>query len=352
MTMTPLETWVYDSTLTSLLRRGRNNIHLADGFVDYQTIPTKTNTGAFNISDPTRQQIIGSSPLSLTTPNVTYQNVDFYVPVVRVKAANIRFINCYFHGEQWASGPATSANTTTVWDTLLDCRDSACVGCYVERCTFSPDYPNWLYTGIIGHDYVAYRSQFTRSVDGFGVYRTQQYNVDTNVQILCNYIDELAWFTGEQGVVHPSDTKTHNDGIQIQGGNRTKVWGNYIGGFLSTDPTVGTQDFYGTGRTYNNSNACIQMNSGGVGYTFATDIQYNFMDGAGEMLNAGGVDSTAAAGVPEDIRNFFGIISHNRIGRKALYPGQELTLSNTVTFTATDNTYMDNGADCAVRTNG
>lgn len=344
------ETWLFEGEISALVRRGRSNVSL-DSFLDNVTLPTKINTGAYNLSDPSRVSITGNSPLTITTAGAVYQNTDFYVPTVRVKAANVKFINCYFHGEQWAPGAAVSTNSTVIYDALIDTRDAACVNCYIERCTFKPDYPNWQYNGIIGHDFVVRRSLFLWLNDAIGVYRTQQYNVDSNVQILCNYIDELAWFTGEMGVVHPSDTKTHNDGIQIQGGNRTKIWGNYIGGFLSTDPTVGTNDIP-TDRPYAQSNAAIQMNSGGVGYTFATDIQYNWMDGGGETLNAGGVDSTTDSTVPADVKNIFGIISYNRIGRKAIYPGQELTLSNTVSYTATGNTYMDNGATCVVKTNG
>lgn len=345
MTLTPVEAWVVGSD-SLLHRRGRTPLGVDEVFIDYQTQPTLTNTGAYAINEPGRQQITGSSPLIVTQNDKEYVDVDFWVPVIRVRAARVKFINCTHHGQQWEPGDPVSSNTTTLYDALIDCRDTACVECYIERNTFQPDYPTWTYTGVIGHDFDSYRNQYLHLNDGIGMYRTQTANVDNNASSRCDYIDKHAYFEGDAGVVHPSDTKTHNDCIQIQSGWRSKVWGSYLGGFC--DPAVGNA--LPPRSPWYQINACIQMNElnidGTIFHSYYNDFQYNWMDGGGQMLNGASVNPQS--GMPND----FGTISYNRVGPHGYLPGQELTIGNDVAHTAEGNIYWVDGSPCPVKTNG
>jgi hypothetical protein len=298
-----------------------------DTFVLGTTKPDATNTGLTDI--PLN---VWTGNLIASTAGATYQNLEIRGQV-KVQAANVTFINCWVRGNN-NFGPNGE-------DALADCRSASCVNATFERCLFLPQYPNPFYTGIIGHDYTAIRCDVHNTVDGFGIYKTQDPGGPVNVQLKGCYAYGLSYYkeadVGFQ--VHPSDTQTHNDCLQIQGGSNTLVYGcNFQGFFDLTVPGTSSP-----GRPQ--ANACIQYNNN-VGSTTDMTVQYSWFDGGGASLNAA-LDNTN-----------IGDISYNKFGRnQALQSsGGDMTytinLAATTTCTTVGNVYEDNGHAVYVRHNG
>jgi hypothetical protein len=148
---------------------------------------------------------------------------------VIIRAANVTVQNCEIVGNGYSSG-----NTG-----LVDCNSPSCVNATIQFCTLhqDPTTANVYHDAIIGHDYTALRNYVYDTIDGFGVYNNNAgaQAGPTNVQILGNYLANLAYFSPDPN--HP-DNRTHNDGIQIQGGTGTVIFGNVLNGVVSN--TAGT----------------------------------------------------------------------------------------------------------------
>lgn len=114
----------------------------------------------------------------------------------------------------------------------------------IEYCDLIPDTPSIWWDGIIGHHFHAERNYIKNTVDGIGGYNANG-GADCYNEYWGNCIDLLSFFSPDPN--HSSDTpisKTHNDGIQIQGGQHHDFWGNSIQGFL--DMAIGEASFSST----------------------------------------------------------------------------------------------------------
>lgn len=296
-----------------------------DGFVLGATKPSAQNTGLRNPATLT----VYNGDITVTTAGTVIENLDIY-GTVSIRTADVTVRNCRIRGKPFTL-PATPVQY------LVECRHGSCVNARIEHCELRSDYDNYLVTGIIGHDYTAHRNNIYQVVDGLGIYKTQDPGGPVNVTLTGNYVHDLIYYT-EAGVgapVHPSDTQTHNDCLQIQGGSNTLVYGNNFQGFFST--TMGQN----AGRPQ--ANAAIQYNNN-VGATTAMTVQRNWLDGGGSSINGG---STAGTNIGEISSNKFG---HNQAQQGGGYNDTvAIVLTPTTTCVTANNVYEDNGIAVTTR---
>jgi len=245
------------------------------------------------------------------------------------------------------------------------------VNLIIEDCLLSPDTASPFVNGVRGHDVTLRRSIVENVTDGFDVFRTQQFGVDTNVNILGNIIRKLSFFWGVQGVVHPSDNQTHNDGIQVVGGHNTLIQGNVIDARYSrevghavppyaTIPPAdagsgGTLPDRGTGTEadgrYNwGSLIAVQYNTI-QGTVDGTKVKDNYIYGGSIPINVS-ISTTNAGQIH---RNHFSRDQGQQAsGGDATYTVniKTGTTCDAGDGTANQNTYMDNGHPVTVRRNG
>lgn len=182
--------------------------------------PDATNTGV--LPDVARTTVNGN--VTLSTAGQVYENKDVYGQIF-VKAANVTIRNVRVRG---------AVGYTPVGDQfLVNATDAAVSSLLIEHVTIRPDVPHWAWdSGVTGHDFTLRFADISGTVDGVNVYdthATQPYQ--THVVIRQNYIHDLVWWTAATGgVVHTSDTETHNDAIQHQGGWGTEMVGNTLRG--------------------------------------------------------------------------------------------------------------------------
>lgn len=211
-----------------LLRRsGRPSIipqGLDDGFVYGSTMPQSTQIG-----DPvTNVGVLDSPRLPYTGPAIIDGSTNPLSPtlivsrnvtkLITIRSGYVSFINCFFSGSGAKSDSA-----------LVDCRAKDIGRVWFERCSFDPGEAGaspWL-NALIGHHMTVRRCYAQRVVDFVGSYNTHG-PVTANV-IHGNLMGWHAYFyDANPGVVHPSDVRTHNDGIQHQGGRGLVVRGNRL----------------------------------------------------------------------------------------------------------------------------
>lgn len=232
---------------------------------------------------------------------------------VDIKAAGVTVEECDIRGPQ-TYDYTTAANLITCYPGLVN------TGAKFIRNRLVPDVPNHNLAGIVGYNYTATRNLILNTVDGFGSFNIHDKNPDgtyrggpINVELYGNHVSELAFFTmdavnaylGTTGVrVHPSDTKTHNDAWQLQGGQGAVAEGNAFYGTLSTDPKVGK---YAGTTLPAYANASVQFNKN-VGPCYDNRIRYGWVNGGAYMFNLSGAYDAARS---------LGDFSSNRWGRLA-----------------------------------
>lgn len=180
-------------------------------------MPGQWTTGPKRGTNLVRQ----NGDITVTTSGTTIQNLDLYGRII-VEASNVTIKNCIIRGTYAA--PTSSATP------LINARSASCVNLLVEDCEIAPMFPHWRWEGgISGHDFIARRCNIHSGIDGINVYNTFSPGTATNVTIDFCWIHDLSWWSSVgEGVVHPSDTVTHNDCIQHQGGSGTIIRGNRL----------------------------------------------------------------------------------------------------------------------------
>lgn len=153
------------------------------------------------------------------------------------------------------------------------------------QCDLIPDESSWLVDGFAGHDGYFERCKFRYLTDGFSMVPTVN-SGPLNVEIAgCWCGDHAFWTqagTGQQ--VHPSDTKTHNDGAQLHGGYGLKIHGSTFSAlFCPKGIGRGTDDW-----PDQRANACVQWNNN-KGTAGASDIGHNAFYGGQIHLNMGAI---------------------------------------------------------------
>lgn len=146
----------------------------------------------------------------------------------------------------------------------------------VFRCSFDNAH-QWspVQQAIMGYGFRMERCQSENFQDHLGLYCNNTAVVDIDVEVVGNYLGPMSfWRAPTGGVVHSSDTKSHNDSIQWHGGRGMLIEGNDIPAIYST--TIGT----GTPNSGNNRSG---LGTGSAPYTQATGEQYRYevVEGSG-----------------------------------------------------------------------
>lgn len=239
---------------------------ISGGIARRGTPPSAFNTG--NIEGVALSNYSGPNAggeLVISVAGTTYTNVNFGNTRVDVRAPNVKFINC-----KWT---CTNPDDESFF---VDFRNAGNTGGgYMYRCSVEnvSQIPSGI-TGVGGWNVTIERCKVWGFVDNMGFYIPgSSGDAPINVLVLDCWLGPMAFYaypTG--GTVHSSDTKTHNDGIQFQGGYGWRVINTTIIGHYST--------VVGTGTPNSGS-----VEAGHTGYSQAAgeSQRYAIVEGSGEF---------------------------------------------------------------------
>ena len=273
-----------------------------------------------------------------------------------IRAANVQVTNC------WIQGPVAPTNSNQA---LVDCTNLACKNFIIRDSVLAPQKPTYGWNAIAGHDYGAYRVNMYNTVDGARVYNgnTGMKDAATNVIISGCWIHDLTLFSPDPN--HKNDNRTHNDGVQIEGGAGTKIIGTRIDGFYATswtgmvkatsDPTDPAVNVWAAPHVYSASGRCVVCSciqiTPNVGAVTGLVLDRNY-------FNGGAVGVNAANGSPyAGSRGQLGTFTGNRFDRTQGIQGGGGNKTWTIaygakyTLTQSANVYLDNSAAVYVRAN-
>jgi hypothetical protein len=186
---------------------------------DTQFFTEFAQTNAGTIPGIARTPVSGNITL---TAGQTIQNLTISGRVI-CNVANAKMINCEVLGGVSENGSA-----------LVDCQGTGASNLLIDHCNIHPQNPYWGWMGVTGSNFVMRHTQIHHCQDNIEVKRSgASYPWNNNINIEDSWFHSLAWWTASAaGIIHPSDTATHNDGIQIFGGQgftmrRTIVEGRY-----------------------------------------------------------------------------------------------------------------------------
>lgn len=280
------------------------------GFITCKEIPGPDNTGV--LPGSTLETIYGD--LTITEPGI-YEDLDVH-GFVNVRAANVVIRNSIVRG-----GKASTEHG------LIDATHRDVFNLLIEDVELVPEYPSYWLTGVLGHDYTARRVDVYQTVDGFGVYKTQDPGGPTNVTIEQCYCHHLAYYSPDP---NHRDNRAHNDCIQIQGGSGTIVRFNTLHAYNSNK--VGTLN-----DTHPQALSGIMLNAN-VGKTTNIVIEDNIILGGEIGINGGGLYYSSS--------DFLGTIHRNQFNDGQYFSGHAIGLDKTVNAdtgdgTADQNVYLD-----------
>lgn len=267
--------------MRTIIRPRTANYQTRDALVANTYFPDATNTGH-----------LGLSTLTTTiTTNQTYstsqtiQNTKFDGARVSVTGPNVTFRNCLFTGDNSASALVTCTNVNVSNAQFIDC-------------TWLPKFPRYETNGISGHDFTLLRCDLSHCTDQVSPSLPTGWAVGDpiGVKIRQSYLHDAAWWTAATGgIVHPSDTETHNDLLQIQGGSGLEITGSTLdarfakqyGHWRVTNPNVepyvtdlGSQPDGGPFQHI--PDRIITTGTGGTTYASG---RYNYDDQSGVLTN-------------------------------------------------------------------
>lgn len=178
---------------------------------DYK--PTASNTGVVAGTVLKRHNTSGAD-LVITKDGTVLDGLEIYGDI-KVRAKNVTIKNSRLHG-----GKSIPKSNTGV----IDANSAAVVNLVVQDNTIIPDRPSYYRDGIVGHDYTAKRNHIQRTNDGLGIFNRPGGPAAANVKAEGNYIHSLTYFSNDPA----HSDGTHNDGIQVQGGQNIRIAGNTV----------------------------------------------------------------------------------------------------------------------------
>lgn len=341
--------------------------------------PTADTTGYY----PAIPRTSVSGDVTLSTPGQVYENKTVSGRI-SVTAANVTIRNCLIQGQ----------NLAPTGTYLVQATNAGVSGLVVEDCEIVPQYPHWGWNGIGGHDFTARRLNIHHVTDGVGI-------AGENVVLEQLYIHDLAWWTAASGgVVHTSDTETHNDCIQhhygigavIRGCRLDAYFARQYGHWWVTNPsvepytTIALQSLSAGAPGFGGPYQVIPNRPATNGTTPASGInneangRYNVDDLACYMINALGFPTTditfhgnwcrggnfgVNGGLSRSAGQNLGTFYRNKFSRDQGNQGSEGNTTHTITLdstwtgnvdggvgTSNKNYYLDDGAEILFRTNG
>lgn len=186
------------------------------GLVAGTYVPGATTTGV--LPGVARSNYTGN--ITLNTANQVVQNLNINGRV-SLAANSTKLINCLVLGENTDTPLVSGTSKNNVTSQVIDC-------------TMAPQYQRANQNCFEGHDATLLRCDMSKTGDivqvkngEYGISLTDGWACRVTVQ-QC-WLHEPGWYTAATGgVVHTSDTETHNDMIQLFGGSGFKAIGNHI----------------------------------------------------------------------------------------------------------------------------
>lgn len=175
--------------------------------------PSETTTGvpAGTVLKPFNP---AGAELVITQDGTVLDGLEIYGDV-KVRARDVTIRNSRLHG-----GPGIPASNTGI----IDATGAGVVNLVIEDSTIVPDRPSYYRDGIVGHDYTARRNHIQGTNDGLGIFNRPGGPPEANVTAEGNYIHSLTFWSNDPA----HSDGTHNDGIQVQGGENIRIAGNTI----------------------------------------------------------------------------------------------------------------------------
>lgn len=288
-------------------------------------VPPRTALKPYNIS---------GADLIITTDGTILDGLDIYGDI-KVRAKNVTIKNSRLHG----GNHIPRSNTG-----IVDATSAAVVNLVVQDSTLIPDHPSYYRDGIVGHDYTAKRNHIQRTNDGLGIFNRPNGPAAANVTAEGNYIHSLTYFSYD-----PAHTDgTHNDGIQVQGGENIRIIGNNI--VANSQP--------GTGSAPN-----PRGTSAGLGIM----LQQNVAKLSNVVVDSNWVDNGSTSINIDHGKKYSNItvtVSNNKLGRSQFdfgngskYPIRIISRDNSTIHGLATNQWADNktllteGRDTGIRYN-
>lgn len=189
--------------------------------------PTASTTGVPAGTALTRY----TGPTTITVDGTVIDSKAIYSDL-KIAARNVIIRNSYVHcgtGNPSSNTGCIDANSGNVYNLL------------VERTTIIPDSPSYYRDGIVGHEFTARKNHISRTNDGIGIFNKPGGSVLANVTVDGNYIHDLTHWNYDPA----HSDGTHNDGIQIQGGQNIAIRNNNIVGSVVAGDGLGTYGKHG-----------------------------------------------------------------------------------------------------------
>jgi hypothetical protein len=220
----------------------------------------------------------------------------------------------------------------------------------IEHVLLEPTVPDYRWNGITGHDFTARHVRTRRTTDGLGIFNEHAPGGPLNVLVEWLWVESMTYWS-EDGGIHTDGT--HNDGIQIQGGDGLTVRGFRIDGYLDT--TTGDQRFPtdAPSAAVRQALACVQINNNaGVGPTTNLRLEDGWLRGGDIGLN-GGSDKLKGYDLGDFLRLRFDRGQRRTVGGVPYAMGFDADVTaNAGEGTADAPRYIDDGSLVTVRRNG
>ena len=174
----------------------------------------------------------------------------------------------------------------------VNCNTAHAENLILIDCTIQPQQPRNR-DCIVGHKWEAYRCNMSRSVDGMGIFTTSANSGHADVIAMGNWIHDLAYVypdykNGTSGATWHTDG-SHNDGAQLQGGDRVHLKGNFFD-LARSLPAAGNggvnpdKTWMSTLQETNGSCVIVQSNTGNP-INNTVIIEQNWFRGGLSQLN-------------------------------------------------------------------
>ncbi len=175
--------------------------------------PTASNTGV-PAGKTLKPYNTSGADLVITKDGTVLDGLDIYGDI-KVRAKNVTIKNSRLRG-----GKGIPKNNTGI----VDSTNSNVSNLVIQDNTIIPDRASYYRDGIVGHDYKALRNHIQGTNDGLGIFNRPGGPATANVTAEGNYIHDLTFWSNDPA--HRDGT--HNDGIQVQGGQNIRIVGNNI----------------------------------------------------------------------------------------------------------------------------
>lgn len=190
----------------------------SDRSVAHGELITAANTGVLPGVTRTTQ----AGDITITTAGTTLENLTILGRVI-VRAAGVTLRNCQVLGDTAQFGSFGSAYEGAP---LVDWSHTSATGGLIEDCEIAPQQPHYRWNGVhtgagVLAKLVVRRTQVHHVQDGFQVNKGSAtgwpYPVGVTLEQV--WVHSMAkWTYDATGTVHPSDVQSHNDCVQVFGG--------------------------------------------------------------------------------------------------------------------------------------